>query len=229
MNVFRRVEQKYILTDDKYNILMKEIGDKIEKDAYFKSTVCNLYLDSDNNDLIINSIDKPIYKEKVRVRSYQVPGVHDKVFLELKAKYDGVVFKRRISMKLNEFYKYIETGIKPIKDNQIMDEIDYIIKKYDLKPKLFLAYDRISFYDKEDKDFRITFDTNLRSRKDNLLLEFGDAGKLYNKDKFYIMELKSRKALPMWFVKVLSKNNIYPQSFSKYGNIYKKGMVEEYV
>ena len=229
MNVFKRVEQKYILTDDKYNILMNEIKERLEKDKYFKSTICNLYLDSDNNDLIINSIEKPIYKEKVRVRSYQVPTSQDKVFLELKAKYDGIVFKRRIPMKLSEFYNYIETGVKPVKDNQIMDEIDYIIKKYNLKPKLFLAYDRQSFYDKDDQDFRITFDTNLRSRKDDLLLEFGDAGKLYNKEKFYIMELKSRKALPMWFVKVLSKYNIYPQSFSKYGNIYKKGMVKEYV
>lgn len=228
MNIFRRVEQKYILTEDKYKKLITEINKKIEKDKYFKSTICNLYLDSENNDLISTSIDKPLFKEKVRLRSYRVPSKNDKVFLELKGKYNGIVFKRRVEITLTDFYKYIETGIKPIKNNQIMDEIDYIIKKHNLKPKLFLAYDRLSYYDKSDANFRITFDTNLRSRKDNLYLEYGDAGRLYEKEKFYIMELKSLKALPLWFVEILSKLNIYPTSFSKYGNIYKKGM-REYV
>ncbi|MBQ9011169.1 MAG: polyphosphate polymerase domain-containing protein [Bacilli bacterium] len=225
MNIFRRVEQKYLLTENQYNALFKEIESKIEKDKFFRSEVCNLYLDTDNNDLIIKSIEKPIYKEKVRLRSYNIPNIKDKVFLELKGKYDGVVFKRRITLKLEDFYKYLENGIKP-EESQIMNEIDYVIKRNKLKPKLFLAYDRYSYYDKQDKNFRITFDTNLRSRKNDLRLESGSYGNLYKEEKFYIMELKSLKALPLWFVEILSKLKIYPQSFSKYGNIYKKGMMQ---
>lgn len=225
MNIFRRIEQKYVLTLEEYEKLFEKINKRIARDKYFKSTICNLYLDTENSDLIIKSIDKPMYKEKIRVRSYDVPSKDDTIFLELKGKYDGVVFKRRIKLRLDEFYNYIETGEKPILDNQIMDEIDYVVKRYNLKPKMFLAYDRYSYYDIDDKNFRITFDTNLRSREDNLFLENGDAGKLYSKDKFYIMELKSLKSLPLWFVDILSDLKIYPRSFSKYGNIYKKGMM----
>ena len=109
---------------------------------------------------------------------------------------------------------------------QIMKEIDYVIKRYNLKPKIYLAYDRLSFYDKNDINFRITFDSNLRSRKDDLKLELGDAGRLYDNNKFYIMELKSLTAIPLWFIKILSELKIYPKSFSKYGRIYCKSKEE---
>ena len=223
MNFFRRVEQKYVLTEDEYKKLFNKIRENVEKDKYYQSTICNLYFDNESNDLIVKSLEKPIYKEKVRVRSYNIPEINDTVFLELKGKYDGVVFKRRVEVELSELYKYIETGELPnVSNKQIMKEIDYIIKRYDLKPKIYLAYDRLSFYDKNDINFRITFDSNLRSRNDNLKLEMGDGGKLYNGNKFYIMELKSLGSIPLWFIKILSELKIYPKSFSKYGNIYCK-------
>ena len=227
MNFFRRVEQKYVLTEDEYHKLFSEIKQYIEKDKYYQSTICNIYFDNESDDLIVKSMEKPIYKEKVRIRSYNTPNINDHVFLELKGKYKGVVFKRRVSVKLGELYKYIKTGEIPDTSNkQIMNEIDYIIKKYNLKPKIYLAYDRLSFYDKNDINFRITFDSNLRSRNNNLKLELGDGGKLYNTDKFYIMELKSLTAIPLWFIRILSRLKIYPKSFSKYGNIYCKNKEE---
>lgn len=223
MNFFRRVEQKYVLTEDEYHKLFNEIKQYIEKDKYYQSTICNIYFDNESDDLIVKSMEKPIYKEKVRIRSYNTPNVNDHVFLELKGKYKGVVFKRRVSIKLSDLYKYIETGEIPNTSNkQIMNEIDYIIRKYNLKPKIYLAYDRLSFYDKNDVNFRITFDSNLRSRNNNLKLELGDGGILYKTNKFYIMELKSLTAIPLWFIKILSRLKIYPKSFSKYGNIYCK-------
>ncbi|MBR3898312.1 MAG: polyphosphate polymerase domain-containing protein [Bacilli bacterium] len=228
MNFFRRVEQKYVLSEKEYLKLLDLINNHIEKDKYFESTVCNLYFDTDNDDLIIKSLEKPKFKQKIRLRSYNVPNLDSKVFLELKGKYKGVVFKRRIKLKLNEFYDYLYNDNK-LNDSQVMQEIDYMFKSYDLKPKLFLAYDRHSYYDKDDNTFRITFDTNLRSRVDNLKLDYGDEGKLYSDCKFYIMELKSLKGIPLWFSNILSDLKIYSRSFSKYGNIYRKMKEDVYV
>ena len=229
MNFFQRIEQKYILTEEEYKLLFEKINSHLEKDYYYKSTICNLYFDTDYNDLIVNSLEKPPYKQKVRVRSYNVPNVDDNVFLELKGKHKGIVFKRREKIRLDELYKYLESGTIPKNNNnQIMKEIDYIIKKYNLKPKIFLAYDRLSYYDKDNVNFRVTFDMNLRSRNEDLNLELGDTGKLFSKEKFYIMELKSLTSIPLWFIKVLSELKIYSRSFSKYGSIYSK-QKEEYL
>ena len=225
--IFNRVEKKYLLTEKQYNELLKEINKHIEKDKYYKNTICNLYFDTDNYDLIVESLEKPTYKLKVRLRSYNIPGLDDQVFLELKTKYKGIVNKRRVKISLKDFYCYQETGVFPDCNKQIMSEIDYLFKKYDLKPKLYLAYDRLSYYEKGNKNFRITFDCNLRSREEDINLEYGDAGKLYFKDKKYIMELKTLDALPIWFVKIINKLNIYPATFSKYGKIYLKNKKEE--
>lgn len=228
MNIFERVETKYVLTKEEYELLMKKIHKHLNQDEYFKTTICNIYFDTDNYDLINKSIDKPIYKEKVRLRSYNVPSLSDYVFFEIKSKFKGTVYKRRIKIKLSDYYNYL-INHQYDENNQIMKEIDYLITRYNLKPKLMLSYDRTSYYDKDNKNFRITFDQNIRSRDDELNLEYGDAGKLYFDKPMYIMELKSLGSLPIWFTKVLSNLKIYPKSFSKYGNIYKKMRGVSYV
>lgn len=225
--VFRRKEIKYILTQEQYKSLLHVINNHIEKDKYHKSTICNIYYDTSNYDLIRHSLDKPTYKEKVRLRSYEVPKLDSNVFLEIKKKYAGIVGKRRIEIKLKDFYDYLETGELNNSNEQIKKEIDYCFKLYNLEPKLFLAYDRLSYYDKDDINFRITFDTNIRSREDNLRLEKGDKGKLYFDDDLIVMETKALNAYPMWFVKALSELKLYPGSFSKYGSIYSKKLREE--
>lgn len=227
--IFERVEKKYLLTQKKYEILMDRIKDRIEKNEFSFSTICNLYYDTKNYELIRNSIEKPVYKEKVRLRSYNVPSLDQKAFLEIKKKYDGVVGKRRISASLQEIYDYIEKGIKPDVNEQILKEIDYCFNHYKLIPVLYLAYDRMAYQEKGNPDFRITFDTNLRSRNYDLKLENGDYGNMYFDEKTYIMELKTLGALPLWFVKILSELEIYPSSFSKYGSIYKKMLKESFV
>ncbi len=225
--VFRRKEIKYILTQEQYKSLLHVINNHIEKDKYYKSTICNIYYDTSNYDLIRHSLDKPTYKEKVRLRSYEVPKLDSNVFLEIKKKYAGIVGKRRIEIKLKDFYDYLKTGELNNSNEQIKKEIDYCFKLYNLEPKLFLAYDRLSYYDKDDINFRITFDTNIRSREDNLRLEKGDKGKLYFDDDLIVMETKALNAYPMWFVKALSELKLYPGSFSKYGSIYSKKLREE--
>jgi len=217
-NIFRRIEQKYIITKEQKDELFKRIDEYIEQDEYFESKICNIYFDNDEHELIINSIEKPPFKAKLRLRSYEVPNMDTKVFLEVKDKYKGVVGKRRIKMSLKEFYDYYENGI--YKNEQIMKELDYYFKLFNLKPSIFVAYDRRSYRQKNNKDLRITIDSNLRSRSDDLRLELGSRGEKYFKDDLYIMEIKVLEAMPLWLTRSLSELKIYPTSFSKVGNIY---------
>ena len=226
-NIFRRVEEKYLITEEDMNKLFERINKYIEKDKFYESTICNIYFDSKNNDLIVNSLDKPVYKEKIRLRSYiKVPTMDSEVFLEKKDKYKGVVGKRRIKMRLKDFYNYINNN-KYDCSNQIMKELDYYIKYYDLEPAIYIAYDRKSYKGIYDSGLRITFDTNLRSRNDDLKLELGDAGRKYFKNNYYIMEIKTLGAMPLWLVNSLSELEIYPTSFSKYGKIYENGFIRK--
>ncbi len=224
-NIFRRVEEKYILNEKEKNELFKKINKYLEKDKFFESTICNIYFDNKNSDLIVNSLDKPIYKEKIRLRSYnKTPDLDSIVFLEKKDKYEGIVGKRRIEMKLGDFYNYIKSH-EYDKSNQIMKEIDYYMNYYNLEPAIYIAYDRKSYKGKNNSSLRITFDTNLRSRTSDLNLELGDAGKKYFKNDYYIMEIKTLGAMPLWLVRSLSELNIFPSSFSKYGKIYEDNLV----
>ncbi len=226
-SIFKRVEEKYILTLEQWNLLFQKINKYIEKDKFPKSTICNIYFDTEDNKLIINSLEKPIYKEKVRLRSYNIPNLDDNVFLEIKSKYKGTVGKRRIKLKLSEFYRYLYNNNVPC-DEQIMKELDYLFKYYKLIPSYFIAYDRKSYRGCLEKDLRITIDSNLRSRKEDLKLELGDAGKKYFDSDKCIMEIKTLGAMPLWLVRNLSELQIYPVSFSKYGSIYKKQKEEMY-
>lgn len=198
--------------------MLKRINKYLEKDIYYESKICNIYFDSDNNDLIINSLEKPIFKEKLRLRSYGIPSMDDDVFFEIKTKYKGVVGKRRHKLKLSEFYDYLNNHSYD-ENNQILKEIDYFFKYYNLKPSIYISYNRYSYKGKQD-DLRITFDYNLKSRRNNLNLEKGDEGQKYFKDKYYIMEIKTLGSIPLWLVESLSELKITPTSFSKYGNIY---------
>ena len=218
MNVFDRIEKKYILDETKYNIITQEIKKHMQLDQYHKKqyTISSIYLDTDNFDMIRKSLEKTTYKEKVRLRSYDTPNINDDVFLEIKKKYMGLGNKRRIKIKLKEAYDFIEGKIQ--NKTQIGKELEYIIKKNNLKPKIFIAYDRLAF---EQKKFRITLDYNIRYRTENLNLENGSSGKLLDKN-IYILEAKAQNAYPKWFIELLNKEKIYPSSFSKYGNIYKK-------
>lgn len=220
LKIFEREEKKYLINENQYQQLLKKINTKMRIDEHGYYSLFNIYFDTDNFDLITTSLEKPIYKEKVRLRSYTIPNLDSTVFLELKKKYKGIVYKRRIELKLKEFYDYYYSKQKPI-NSQIMNEIDYIFEKYNLKPKVFLAYDRCAYFDIENDAFRITFDKNIRSRFNDLFLEKGDFGNKFKNDK-YIMEVKALNSLPLWFIKILDELHIYPSSFSKYGEVYKE-------
>ena len=203
--------------------LIKILKDYVVQDEYGKSTICNIYFDTDNYELISHSITKPYFKEKIRLRSYNTPNNESTVFLEIKRKADKVVGKRRIGMKFSEFEKYMKDAKSVENTNkQIKNELDYYFKMYGLSEKMYIAYDREAFYAKDDKNFRITFDTNIRARNQNMNLDNGTEGEnILGKDK-YIMEIKTLGSIPMWFVKILDECKVIPGSFSKYGEAYAK-------
>lgn len=220
--VFKRVEKKYLLTARQKEAFYRAIEDMVIPDKYYQYTISNIYYDTENFDLIRRSIDKPIYKEKLRLRSYGVPKADDKAFIEIKKKFDGTVYKRRAVMTLAEAENYLDFGIQPPDQNQILKEIDYFLNLYNPEAKLYLAYDRAAFSGKDDSTLRITFDTNIRSRTYDLSLSHGDHGDRLLDQDLYLMEIKANLSMPLWLVQALSQQKIYPVSFSKYGNIYRR-------
>lgn len=220
--VFNRYEKKYLMTEPIYMELRRRLRPYMQEDAYGLHTICNIYYDTPDSDLIRRSIEHPVYKEKLRLRSYGIPSLDSRVFLEIKKKYRKVVNKRRISLTLQEAYDYVERGIRPETDSQILHEIDFFLKRYRLVKGLYLAYDRIALFGRQDPSFRVTFDRNIRSRHAGMELENGDMGEKLLPDGYYLMESKVMGAVPLWFTEILSELSIYPVSFSKYGNIYKK-------
>lgn len=220
-NFFRRVEKKYVITKKQYLILIDIIKDKMLEDEHGQSTICNIYFDTKQYELIRHSITKPVFKDKIRLRSYNIPTKNDTVYLEIKRKYDGVVSKRRIETTLDVLYSYNQNNNNG-EESQIEKEINYYFKHYNLIPTMFLSYKRTAYYDKENIDFRLTFDSNILARDYDLQLEKGNYGTLIlDKDK-YIMEIKTLGAMPMWFVKILDELKICPCGFSKYGEAYKE-------
>lgn len=225
---FRRDEKKYVLSQIQFQKLLEIIEPKLQPDKYFKETICSLYFDTPQHDLIIKSIDKPVFKQKIRLRSYEVPKLDDSVFLEIKIKYRGVVSKRRTMLRLKDFYRYydqLRSGETPVLKTDIPQtgrELDYLFNFYQLCPSWIIIYDRICYRGRDDPDLRITFDQNLRSRTDDLRLEAGDHGEPYFFDNRCVMEIKALDAMPLWLTSALSELKIYPASFTKYGNIYKQ-------
>lgn len=229
IEVFNRYEHKYILDRKTYENVCSALSEHMELDKHNRNgclyEISNIYYDTDDSYLIRNSISKPVHKQKLRLRSYGVPGIEDKVFLEIKKKHDGLVNKRRTVLKLNEAYDFISTGkipeYKEYMNEQVLKEISYFLSIYDVKPMLYLAYDRIAFFDINDHDLRISFDMNIRARRDELFLEVGYHGAPITDEEIYVMEIKTSRAKPLWLCDILSKNEIRRRSFSKYGTEYK--------
>ena len=220
-DIFRRVEKKYILSKAQFVELKKLMKERMIEDEYGVSTICNVYFDSSLYELISHSITKPFFKEKIRLRSYNVPKKDSSVFLEIKRKCDSVVSKRRIEMKLSEFELYIKDKDSLESSNkQIKKELDYYFDKYDLHPTMYLSYLREAYYDPNDRDFRVTFDSNVIAREHDLKLDSLNYGtNILPRDK-YIMEIKTLGSIPLWFVKMINELGIMPCGFSKYGEGY---------
>lgn len=220
---FKRVEKKYLLSEEDALSFLEELGERAVLDQYGLHTICNIYYDTDQSDLIRRSLDKPVYKEKFRLRSYGIPKEDSDVFLEIKKKFEGVVYKRRIKLPYLVAMDYLENGIYPeAYDSQILREIHSGFTLYDLKPSIFIAYDRMAYSYKDHPEVRFTMDRNIRFRREHLQLIEGDQGDALHEEKLALIEMKAPGALPLEMTHIMSEREIFSRSFSKYGKIYKK-------
>jgi SPX domain protein involved in polyphosphate accumulation len=225
-NCFQRKEKKYALTNEQYQQLRKELFPHMQEDEYGLHTIISIYFDTKQYEMIRHSVAKPQYKEKFRIRSYGVPQNDSNVFLEIKKKVKGVVYKRRIALPYRVAKSYLHhphnLKLSTSKDQQIKEEIDWLFARKKLEPKVMIAYDRRALFAANDPDFRVTFDFNIRYRKETLQHELNDSGECVAPEIDVLMEVKALGAYPLWFSEILTKLAIYPTSFSKYAQAYQR-------
>lgn len=236
IKTFKRKEIKFLLNINQFYELLKVIDLYMEPDEYCvggkEYGIYNIYYDTKDSFLIRESLSKPYYKEKLRIRSYFSPAsINDKVFIEIKKKIGGIVTKRRVSMTKREADIYMKSGIRPISkkylDNQVLNEIDVFKKNYSIQPAQYISYQRMAFFGKEDKDFRLTFDRNIIYRRYDLSLGQECYGRQILKPDQRLMEIKITDSMPLWLSEALSKLEIYKTSFSKYGKAYQNFVKEK--
>lgn len=220
-SVFKRYELKYLLSQEQKQAVLRAMEPYMKLDKYGRTTIRNIYYDTDTYLLIRRSIEKPAYKEKLRIRSYSRAEPDSTVFVELKKKYQSVVYKRRISLPEEEAMLWV-AGIRHChKHTQIANEVDYFMEYYrTLHPAVFLSYEREAYYSIDESDFRVTFDDNILCRQEDLSLESQVYGTPILPEGKVLMEIKCSGGIPLWMVQVLSKEHIYKTSFSKYGTAY---------
>jgi hypothetical protein len=232
LEVFNRYEKKYMVDERTFKKLQSRLSDYMELDSNSKKqgtyTVGTIYYDTPDSYLIRNSLQKPDYKEKLRLRSYGTPEMDSRVYIEIKKKFRGLVNKRRSALPLGEAYRFLSTGEIPDRgygmNKQVLAEIQYILEHYDLRPKTMLFYERRAFFGADSRDLRVSFDTDITTRRADLRLESGIYGNKLLPDGQWLMEIKTSASIPMWMCRILSDCRLYPVSFSKYGNEYKASL-----
>ena len=224
LEVFNRQELKFVISIAQYESILHAIEPFMRLDNHNKGgrtyRLHNIYIDTADHALIRNSLSKPVYKEKLRLRSYTEFSANNPVFLEIKKRYKKITNKRRTQLPFNEALAFINSGKHPdihdYTNAQIISEFEVILSRADYEPKTYISYDRIAFQSKDPAtDLRITFDTNLTAQR------YGQAlTRRLLAEEHVIMELKSIHNIPLWLVAVLSNGGIHKQSFSKYGSEY---------
>ncbi|GHV05465.1 molecular chaperone [Clostridia bacterium] len=227
IEVFNRYENKYMIDDDTRTAIQRRLTEHMDTDYYNQTrdtySICNLYYDTDDSHLIRESLSKPRYKEKLRLRSYGTPKLTSKAYAEIKKKCFGLVNKRRSAMRLSEAYDFLSAGsvaLTPEMNPQVVSEIAYMLSQRPLFPKLYLAYERRAYFGIAQRDLRISFDTAIVTRRRDLRLESGIYGDLLLPRDMWLMEIKVANNMPLWLTKLLSELKVYPASFSKYGRTY---------
>jgi hypothetical protein len=228
-NIFNRFEIKFLTDIEKAKIFEKTVAEYMEADRFSKTTgksysVYNIYFDNSSDDIIRHSLSKPYYKEKLRLRTYNL--TEGPLFLEIKKKIGNVISKRRVAIARKNLFQNnnftAQIINKSFTEKQIYREIEYFINFTNVFPKVFIAYDRVAYTGKGKEYFRVTFDTNIRTRRENIFFDSGGEGEALIDNDTCVLEVKHTGAIPLWLTAELSRLRIYKQSFSKYGNEYIK-------
>lgn len=234
---FKRYELKYFVTLEQYERIFQELTHYMSFDKNCKNgasyMIYNLYYDTQDHAVIRHSLEKPYYKEKLRLRSYSMPtSKEETVFLELKKKIGGIVAKRRAIMSYREAEQLVSfreipkaeltVKKKDYQDNQVIKEILDFTSRYQVTPKVYISYRRVAFFDKENQDFRVSFDQDIITRRDSVNLTNGDYGTELLTSGNYLMEIKCTGGVPLWLCYLLSEMKIYKTSFSKYGTEFQQ-------
>lgn len=224
---FKRTEIKYMLTKDQYDEFIERVMEHLIPDEHPVSEIHNIYYDTPDYRLIRASLEKPFYKEKLRLRTYGTPTNYSTSFLEIKKKVDGIVYKRRIELPYGRAFSYMNFNEPISTQSQIAKEIDYFKKFYNnLIPKMVINYCREAYVAKDDPELRITFDYDISYRTESLDLRKDVGGEKLLSDDIYLMEIKTSKAMPLYLVEVLNKMGLYKTSFSKYGEAYTREFIK---
>ena len=219
--VFKRYELKYLLSAAQKGKVLAAMAPYMKPDSYGRTTIRNLYYDTATYLLIRRSMEKPAYKEKLRLRSYTQATDHSVVFVELKKKYQDVVYKRRLALPVEDAMAWLSGEEHCNQHTQIAQEIDYVMGLYgSLHPAVFLSYEREAYYANDGSDFRITFDECILCRQKELSLASEVYGTPILPEGKVLMEIKCNGGIPLWMTQVLSKEKIYKTSFSKYATAY---------
>ena len=219
---FARHEEKYLLSAEQAHGLIRDLALVRENPGEY--LVQSIYFDTDNWDVIRSSIEKPLYKEKLRLRCYDVPGSDPQIYLELKKKFNGVVYKQRELIPfLNPDHFILGTFLEQ-EDSHTSRELAYYLHKTGVQKKIFLSYTRAAFTFPGQGSVRITFDRDVYFRLHNLAFNGSAYGSAYGcpilSDDMRVMELKTAGGIPLGLARYLSEKQIFPVSFSKYGRCY---------
>lgn len=225
--LFQRYEKKYLLTETQYRQVIEAIQGKMVPDAHAKYSIKNIYFDTEDYDLIRTSVDGAEYKEKLRMRAYGNwdRNTNDHVFLEIKKKYDGIVYKRRVGMAFIDAMFYVFSGKRPSYLTELeTSEFDFFLKRHPITNRTFLSYDREAYAAADGGELRITFDSNIRYQTADFSFDEKQAA---NQIPLVgvLMEIKNPLAMPLWVAQMLSEFKIRPYSFSKYGTVYKTDII----
>ena len=223
--VMKRYELKYILNQDQVRYLRERLSGHMEPDAYGKTSIASIYYDTPDYRLVRTSIEKPGFKEKLRLRSYGLASEDTPVYLELKRKAYGIVYKRRIRSVIPEIQAFLN-GEKEISQGQIGREITFFRNSYkNLIPACLIIYDRTAYFEPEG-DLRLTIDENPRYRDNCLNLCTGMDGTPLLAEGSAILEVKVQEAVPLWLSEILDSGKIYQSGFSKYGEAFRQKLYQ---
>ncbi|MBR6426574.1 MAG: polyphosphate polymerase domain-containing protein [Clostridia bacterium] len=226
ITVMKRYELKYLLTAEQTDFLIKSLQGHMEADQYGKTSIASLYYDTPTFQLIRTSLEKPMFKEKIRLRSYGLATDESPVFLELKRKAFGIVYKRRVQTTIPLVNRFFSGEGDICAPGQINREITTFRDYYkSLVPACLIIYDRTAYFE-PDGDLRLTIDERPRYRVDDLTLKKSMDGISLLGDGWTILEIKVQQAVPLWLASVLSEGKITKGSFSKYGEAFRRQFID---